>query len=94
VTADCTGADKKNQGGWWLRGYLGQAAAGALPTATFLGERYARTARRCGKAKAQNAVARPILTVIWHLLSGPAARYADLGTTYLPDPDRHRPQAP
>ena len=49
---------------------------------TFLGERYGRIARRRGKAKAQVAVARSILTIIWHLLSDPAARYADLGTGY------------
>lgn len=49
---------------------------------TFLGERYGRIARRRGKAKAQVAVARSILAIIWHLLSDPAARYADLGTGY------------
>ena len=49
---------------------------------TFPGERYGRIARRRGKAKAQVAVARSILAIIWHLLSDPAARYADLGTGY------------
>jgi transposase len=43
-----------------LRGYLGQAAIGASATATFLGERYHRIARRRGKAKAQVAVARSV----------------------------------
>ena len=53
-----TRAGKKGQGDTWLRGSLGQAAIGAARTATFLGERYARIARRRGKAKAQVAVAR------------------------------------
>jgi transposase len=65
-----------------LRGSLGQAATGAARTATFLGERYHRIARRRGKAKAQVAVARSILVIIWHLLSDPAARYTELGPGY------------
>ncbi|HYY18396.1 MAG TPA: transposase [Streptosporangiaceae bacterium] len=58
-----TRAGKKGQGNTWLRGHLGQAAAGAARTATFLGERYHRIARRRGKAKAQVAVARSILVI-------------------------------
>ena len=77
-----TRSGKKNQGDSWLRGSLGQAATGAARTATFLGERYGRIARRRGKAKAQVAVARSILVIIWHLLSDPAARYTDLGVGY------------
>jgi transposase len=82
---------KKNQGDGWLRGSLGQAATGASRTSTFLGERYGRIARRRGKAKAQVAVARSILVIVWHLLADPAARYADLGASYYPtrtDTDR------
>jgi len=77
-----TRSGKKNQGDSWLRNSLGQAATGASRTATFLGERYGRIARRRGKAKAQVAVARSILTIIWHLLADPAARYTDLGASY------------
>jgi transposase len=77
-----TRAGKKGQGDTWLRGSLGQAANGAARTATFLGERYSRIARRRGKAKAQVAVARSILVIIWHLLADPAARYTDLGYGY------------
>jgi transposase len=69
----------KSYGNAYLRGYLGQAALGASGTATFLGERYHRIARRRGKARAQVAVARSILIIIWHLLSDRQARYADLG---------------
>jgi transposase len=77
-----TRAGKKGQGDTWLRGALGQAAIGAARTATFLGERYARIARRRGKAKAQVAVARSILVIIWHLLNNPEARFTDLGYGY------------
>ena len=77
-----TRAGKKGQGDTWLRGCLGQAATGAARTATFLGERYARIARRRGKAKAQVAVARSILVIIWQLLSDPQARFTDLGYGY------------
>jgi transposase len=77
-----TRAAKKGQGNGYLRGSLGQAAIGAVSTATFLGERYHRIARRCGKAKAQVAVARSILVIIWHLLADPAAQYTDLGHGY------------
>ena len=89
-----TRAGKKGQGDTWLRSSLGQAATGAARTATFLGERHARIARRRGKAKAMNAVARSILVIIWHLLKDPEARYTDLGYGYYQARTRHRPQAP
>jgi transposase len=69
----------KGQGNTYLRGYLGQAATGAARTATFLGERHARIARRRGAARAQVAVARSILVIIWHLLNDRGARFRDLG---------------
>jgi transposase len=77
-----TRAGKKGQGNGYLRGSLGQAAIGAARTDTFLSERYHRIARRRGKAKAQVAVARSILIIIWHLLADPAARFNDLGPGY------------
>jgi transposase len=77
-----TRAGKKGQGNTWLRSALGQAANGAARTETFLGERYHRIARRRGKKKAQVAVARSILLIIWHLLSNPEAKYTDLGHGY------------
>ena len=77
-----TRAGKKGQGNGYLRGSLGQAAIGAARTDTFLSERYHRIARRRGKAKAQVAVARSILIIIWHLLADPAARFTDLGPGY------------
>jgi transposase len=77
-----TRAGKKGQGDTWLRGALSQAATSAARTATFLGERHARITRRRGKAKAQVAVARSILIIIWHLLASPEARFTDLGPGY------------
>jgi transposase len=70
---------KKNHGDSYARGALTQAANGAAKTKTFLGERHGRIARRRGKARAQVAIARSILIIIWHLLKDPTARYADLG---------------
>jgi transposase len=66
-------------GNAYLRGYLTQAAMGAAPTATFLRERYRRITRRRGAARAQVAVARSILVIIWHLLSNRGTRFSDLG---------------
>jgi transposase len=77
-----TRAGKKGHGNGYLRGSLGQAATAASHTATFLGERYWRIARRRGTARAQVGVARSILVIIWHLLADPAARYTDLGYGY------------
>jgi len=68
-----------------LRGVLGEAAAAAAKTDTFLGERYRRLVKRRGKLKALVAVARSILVIIWHLLADPAARYHDLGAGYWAD---------
>ncbi|MGI8445867.1 MAG: hypothetical protein ACR2MP_01515 [Streptosporangiaceae bacterium] len=61
---------------------LGEAAAAAGRTGTFLGERYRRLARRRGKLKAMVAIARSILVIVWHLLTDRAARYHDLGASY------------
>jgi transposase len=77
-----TRSGKKGQGDTWLRGTLGQAANGAARTQTFLGERYHRILRRRGKIKAQVAVARSILVIIWHLLKNPETRFTDLGPGY------------
>ena len=66
----------------YLKGVLGEAAASAARTDTFLGERYRRIARRRGKLRALVAVARSILVIVWHLLSDPAARFHELGAGY------------
>jgi len=69
-------------GNRYLAGALGEAAASAAKTDTFLGERYRRIARRRGKKKAVVAVGRSILTIIWHLLSNPDTTFHDLGADY------------
>jgi hypothetical protein len=75
-------AGKTGKGNPYLKGALGEAAAAAAKTDTFLGQRYRRIAKRRGKLKALVAVARSILVVIWHLLANPAARFRDLGADY------------
>ena len=50
------GKGKQKKGNSYARAAAGQAAIGAAGTGTFLGERYARIARRRGKAIAQVAV--------------------------------------
>ena len=72
----------KGHGNTYLRSYLCQAAMGAAGTHTFPGERYRRIARRRGAARAQVAVARSLLIIIWHLLADPQARYHDLGPSH------------
>jgi transposase len=73
---------KTGKGNPYLKGVLGEAAAAAGKTDTFLGERYRRLARRRGKLKALVAIARSILVIVWHLLTDRAARYHDLGASY------------
>jgi transposase len=70
---------KTGKGNPYLKGALGEAAAAAARTDTFLGERYRRLVKRIGKLKALVAVARSILVIIWHLLSDPAAHFRELG---------------
>ncbi|MGH3296541.1 MAG: IS110 family transposase [Trebonia sp.] len=69
----------KGRGNAYLKGYCTQAAVGTAKTDTFLGERLRRLSRRIGGARAQCAVARSILVIVWHLLRDPAARFTDLG---------------
>ena len=78
-------AGTTGKGNPYLKGGLGEVAAAAAKTDTFLGERYRRLVRRIGKLKALVAVARSILVIVWHLLADPAARYHDLGAGYWAD---------
>jgi transposase len=77
-----TRGGKTGKGNPYLKGILGEAAAAAAKTDTFLGERYRRLVKRRGKLKALVAVARSILVIVWHLLADPTARYHDLGPDY------------
>ncbi len=75
-------AGRTGKGNPYLKGVLGEAAAAAGKTDTFLGERYRRLARRRGKLKALVAIARSILVIVWHLPADRATRYHDLGAGY------------
>ena len=66
----------------YLARVLGEAAAAAGRTNTFLGERYRRIARRRGTKKAIVAVGRSILIIVWHLLADPTVRFHDLGAGF------------
>ena len=61
---------------------LGNAAASAGRTDTFLGERYRRIARRRGPATANVALGNTQMRVYHVLLSSPGTRYHDLGHDY------------
>ena len=87
------GKNSTGHGNTYLARILGNAAAAAAKTGTFLGERYRRIARRRGAKKANAAIGRSILVIIWHLLSDPEARYTDLGAGFYAtriDPERRR----
>jgi transposase len=75
-------AGHTGKGNPYLKGILGEAAAAAAKTDTFLGERYRRLVKRRGKLKALVAIARSILVIVWHLLADRTARYGDLGAGY------------
>ncbi|MGC1209912.1 MAG: IS110 family transposase [Micromonospora sp.] len=70
------------KGNPWLAGALGEVAISTSRTRTFLGARYRRLVRHRGKKKALVAVGNSVLTIAWHLLSDPQARYHDLGPDF------------
>jgi transposase len=72
----------RGKGNPWLAGTLGRIAFTNCRSDTFLGARYQRLARRRGKQKALVATGNSILTVVYHLLSDPDARFCDLGPGY------------
>jgi transposase len=87
------GKGSTGHGNAYLAAILGNAAAGAAKTDTFLGERYRRIARRRGSKRAIVALGRSILVITWHLLSDPDARFRDLGPGYYAariDPERRK----
>jgi transposase len=87
------GKGSTGHGNAYLAAILGNAAAGAAKTDTFLGERYRRIARRRGSKRAIVALGRSILVIAWHLLSDPDAQFRDLGPGYYAariDPERRK----
>jgi transposase len=81
-----TRSGRTGMGNPYLKGALGEVAAAAARTDTFLGNRYRRLVRRKGHQRALVAVARSTLVIVWHLLADPSARFVDLG----PDFYEHR----
>ena len=73
---------KTGKGNPYLKAVLGEAAAAAAKTDTFLGARYRRLVKRTGKLKALVAIERSILVIVWHLLNDPHARFVDLGPDF------------
>jgi transposase len=72
----------RGKGNPWLAGTLGRIAFAHSRADTFLGVRYRRLARRRGKQKAIVATGNSVLTVVYHLLSDPDARFCELGSGY------------
>jgi len=70
------------KGNPWLAATLGEVVAATARTDTFLGERYRRLVKRRGKKRAIVALGNSILTIVWHLLADPQARYRDLGADF------------
>jgi transposase len=85
-----TRAGKTGKGNPYLKSALGEAAAAAGRTNTFLGFRYRRLARRIGKIKALVAIARSILVIVGQLLADRTARSHDLGAAFYDN--RIRPE--
>nr|WP_238362523.1 transposase [Actinopolymorpha pittospori] len=84
VHASAGKTKNKGRGGGnpWLAATPGNIAAAAARTDTFLGARYRRIARRRGKQKAIVATGNTLLTIAYHLLTDPEARFHDLGADH------------
>jgi transposase len=76
------GSNATGRGNPYLGGALGEAAANAGRTQTFLGAKYRRLIRHMPKKKAQGAISRTQLVITHALLSDPEAEYTDPGTDY------------
>jgi transposase len=71
------GKGSTGHGNAYLASVLGNAAAAAGKTDTFLGQKYRRIARRRGSKRAIVALGRSILVIAWHLLSDPETLLRD-----------------
>jgi hypothetical protein len=76
------GKSATGRGNPYIGGTLGEAAATAGRTQTFLGAKYRRLCKHMPKKKAQGAIMRSQLVIAHGLLSDPEAEYCDLGTGY------------
>ena len=85
---------KTGKGNPYLKGILGEAAAAAAKTGTFLGERYRRIVKRRGKLRALVAVARSILVIISGTCSPIPPPLHRPRRRLLRQPDQQQPQSP
>jgi transposase len=76
------GKNATGRGNPYLGGTLGETAASAGRTRTFLGAKSRRLSRHMPKKKAQGAVMRTQLAIAHALLSDSGAEYQDLGAGY------------
>jgi len=76
-------AGTRNGSRWLRRALIESAKSAARTKNTYFAAQYRRIARRRGPNKAAVAVAHSILTVLWHLMADPDARYSDLGEDYF-----------
>ena len=76
------GRNATGRGNPYIGGTLGETAANAGRTQTFLGAKYRRMCARMPKKKAQGAIMRTQLVIAHALLSDPDAAYEDLGPDY------------
>ena len=94
VTKESAGRTKGNattgHGNKYLARTLGEVAVQAGKSATFLGARYRRIARRRGKRRALVAVGRSILVAIWHILATPGTTFTDLGADFYESRINHQ----
>jgi transposase len=82
---------RTRQGSNWLRAALVEAGWAASRTKqTYLSAQYRNISRRRGAKRACVAVGHSILTIAYHLISNPDARFKDLGAQHFVIPDRHR----
>jgi transposase len=87
------GRSATGRGNPYIGGTLGEAAASAGRTQTFLGAKYRRLCRHMPKKKAQGAIMRSQLLIAHTLLSGPEAEYRDLGPAFYEQKAAARRQA-
>ena len=87
------GKSAAGRGNPYIGGTLGETAASAGRTQTFLGAKLRRLCRQMPKKKAQGAIMRTQLVIAHALLSDPGAEYRDLGPGYYEQRANTRRQA-
>jgi transposase len=84
ISANKRRSGKTRKGQKWLRTALVEAAWAASRTKdTYLGAQFHRLRARRGEKRAAVAVAHSILTIIYHLMKDPTARFKELGGDYF-----------